>query len=60
MQELVTTGFRMNRGARVHVRPIARVVEALTDEGFVTDVSPCWGALPLANVLVVARRPEPA
>jgi uncharacterized protein (DUF2062 family)/2-polyprenyl-3-methyl-5-hydroxy-6-metoxy-1,4-benzoquinol methylase len=60
LQEALTTGLHYNRGARVHVRPIADMVRVLEDEGFAAEVSPCWGSLPFANVLVVARRARPA
>jgi uncharacterized protein (DUF2062 family)/SAM-dependent methyltransferase len=55
-QEAVTTSLRYNRGARVHVRPIACVERVLESEGFDVNVEPCWGGTPFANVLVVGRR----
>jgi SAM-dependent methyltransferase len=56
MQERLTTSLGYNRGARVNVRPITALTAVLAAEGFTTDITPCWGATPFANVLVVARR----
>jgi uncharacterized protein (DUF2062 family)/SAM-dependent methyltransferase len=56
VQEGVTTGLGYNRGARVHVRPVACMVRALEAEGFAVTVEPCWGGTPFANVLVVGTR----
>ena len=55
-QERITTSLGYNRGARVNVRPIERLVAPLRARGFEVRVSPCWGATPFANVLVVAER----
>ncbi len=46
---------------RAHVRPLplAAHVRTLEAAGFTCTVEPCWGAMPLPNVLVVARRREP-
>ncbi len=56
MQERVTTSLGYNRGARVNVRPIDRLTAPLRARGFEVQVEPCWGAMPFANVLVVAER----
>jgi uncharacterized protein (DUF2062 family)/SAM-dependent methyltransferase len=56
IQEGVTTGLGYNRGARVNVRPIALLTKVLEEGGFRVEVSPCWGATPFSNVMIVARR----
>jgi uncharacterized protein (DUF2062 family) len=56
LQEAVTTGLGYNRGARVNVRPIRELTQVLEAEGFAVEVSPCWGATPFSNVLIVGRR----
>ena len=56
VQEALTTGVGYNRGARVNVRPIAELTRVLSGEGFAVEVSPCWGATPFSNVLIVGRR----
>jgi SAM-dependent methyltransferase/uncharacterized protein (DUF2062 family) len=56
MQERLTTGTGFNRGARVNARPIAELVAVLEREGLSVTVTPCWGGLPLSNVMVVGRR----
>jgi uncharacterized protein (DUF2062 family)/2-polyprenyl-3-methyl-5-hydroxy-6-metoxy-1,4-benzoquinol methylase len=60
VQEAVTTKIRFNKGARVRVRPIRCVVDALDSAGFDVTVEPCWGSTPLANVLVIATRRSPS
>jgi uncharacterized protein (DUF2062 family)/2-polyprenyl-3-methyl-5-hydroxy-6-metoxy-1,4-benzoquinol methylase len=55
-QEAVTTFVRFNRGARVHVRPIAELTKTLDACGFDAVVTPCWAGTPFANVLLVATR----
>jgi SAM-dependent methyltransferase len=59
LQEAVTTTLGYNRGARVNVRPIVAITRLLEATGFAVEVTPCWGATPFANVLVVARRGGP-
>ncbi len=56
VQEAVTTFVRFNRGARVHVRPIAAMTTVLGACGFDAEVTPCWAGTPFANVLLVATR----
>ncbi|WP_394826992.1 DUF2062 domain-containing protein [Pendulispora albinea] len=56
LQETITTGLGINRGARLHIRPISAITRALEAHGFRTEVTPCWQGTPFANVLVVARR----
>jgi uncharacterized protein (DUF2062 family)/SAM-dependent methyltransferase len=56
LQESITTAVRFNRGARVHVRPIACIERVLRAGGLEVTVEPCWGETPFANVLVVGRR----
>ncbi|MDB4995307.1 MAG: hypothetical protein JWM74_2739 [Myxococcaceae bacterium] len=56
VQEAVTTFVRFNRGARVHVRPIAAATKVLDACGFDAEVTPCWEGTPFANVLLVATR----
>jgi hypothetical protein len=58
-QERLTTGIGYNRGARVNVRPIATLTQVLEAEGFAVEVTPCWGATPFSNVLIVGRRIKP-
>ena len=56
IQEAITTSVRFNRGARLNVRPIARMEAVLESHGFRVEVTPCWEGTPFANVLVVASR----
>jgi uncharacterized protein (DUF2062 family)/2-polyprenyl-3-methyl-5-hydroxy-6-metoxy-1,4-benzoquinol methylase len=56
LQEAITTSVRFNRGARVHVRPIASATRILEAHGFAVTVEPCWQGTPFANVLVLAHR----
>jgi hypothetical protein len=44
------------RRSQVRPLPLATVRATLEDAGFTTTVEPCWGVMPLPNVLVVARR----
>lgn len=39
--------------------PLASLTGVLDAAGFACAVEPCWGVLPLPNVLVVARRRQP-
>jgi SAM-dependent methyltransferase len=55
-EEGFTTRLGYNRGARVNARPVAALVRTLEAEGFSVEVTPCWGATPFSNVLIVARR----
>jgi uncharacterized protein (DUF2062 family) len=55
-QEAITTTLAFNRGERLRMRPVARMVAVLEAAGFDVSVAPCWGSTPFANVLVVARR----
>ncbi len=55
-QESVTTFFRYNVGARVHIRPISCITERLTAAGFTVHVEPSWGSTPFANVAIIATR----
>lgn len=59
MQEAVTTSLGYNRGARVHIRPIAAIRAVLEAEGFEVEVEPCWEGTPFANVLVIGQRRDP-
>ncbi len=59
-QEAITTAIAFNRGERLRMRPVARIVAILSEEGFAARVEPCWGKTPFANVLVVARRLDSA
>ncbi len=43
-------------GAGCHPRPVRAVVAPLRDAGFTVTVAPCWGAMPLPNVLITAER----
>lgn len=56
-QERIGTALRINRGATLCFRPAADLVAVLEREGLVTRVVPSSGDLPLANVLIEARRP---
>ncbi|MGO8998498.1 MAG: DUF2062 domain-containing protein [Polyangiaceae bacterium] len=56
MQERVTTSLGYNRGARVNVRPIEKLVAPLRARGFEVRVEPCWGKTPFSNVVIVAER----
>jgi uncharacterized protein (DUF2062 family)/SAM-dependent methyltransferase len=56
LQERITTGIAFNRGERLRIRPIARIEDALRRAGFDVAVTPCWGSMPFANVLVIATR----
>jgi uncharacterized protein (DUF2062 family)/2-polyprenyl-3-methyl-5-hydroxy-6-metoxy-1,4-benzoquinol methylase len=56
-QERIGTAMRINRGATLCFRPAAELVAVLAGEGLVTKVVPSSGDLPLANVLIEARRP---
>ena len=58
VQEAVTTRLRYNRGRHVDPQPISALTGVLEAEGFEVEVSPCWGATPFSNVLLVARRRE--
>jgi hypothetical protein len=55
-QEAVTTFVRFNRGARVHVRPIAALMKVLEARGFDVEVTPGWEGTPFANVSFSWRR----
>ncbi|MFO1035832.1 MAG: class I SAM-dependent methyltransferase [Geminicoccaceae bacterium] len=44
------------RRAAIRPMPVPRLRAALEAAGFAFSVEPCWGRLPLPNVLVVARR----
>jgi SAM-dependent methyltransferase len=44
------------RRSQVRPLPLATVRATLEDAGFTTTVEPCWGVMPLPNVLIVARR----
>jgi hypothetical protein len=48
---------RLNRGHTLSFRPIADARVALERAGLEVDVVPSNAGLPLANVLLVARRP---
>lgn len=43
-------------GSAVSPRPIAALAAPLEAAGFRVTVTPCWGATPLPNVLVIAER----
>lgn len=45
---------------RAHVRPLplGAHLAVLERAGFACEIEPCWGIMPLPNVLVVARRQE--
>ena len=58
LQEAITTGLGYNRHARIHVLPVATLSGVLEAKGFTVEVSPCWGAMPFSNVLLVATRNE--
>jgi SAM-dependent methyltransferase len=60
LQEGITTALRVNRGARVHPRPIAAISKVLDAHGFDVTIAPCWGSTPFANVLLVGRRRTPS
>jgi len=55
-QEKVTTSLGYNRGARVNVRSIEKLVAPLRARGYAVRVEPCWGGTPFSNVLIVAER----
>jgi SAM-dependent methyltransferase len=56
VHEVIVTGLGINRGARIRVRPVSAITNALEAHGFAASVAPCWGATPFANVLVVGTR----
>ena len=47
------------RRASVAPLPLAAHIQVLEGLGFACAVEPCWGIMPLPNVLVVARRRKP-
>ena len=57
IQEALTTTLRFNRGARVHIRPVAKIAAIFEEKGYVVRVTPCWEGTPFSNVLLVATRP---
>lgn len=57
-QERAGTWLGLNRGATLAFRPASEVVERLEALGLVAEVVPSSADLPLANVLIEARRPE--
>ncbi|WP_394837801.1 DUF2062 domain-containing protein [Pendulispora rubella] len=60
LQETITTGLRVNRGARLCIRPISAATRVLEAHGFRTEITPCWQGTPFANVLLVATKaPSP-
>jgi SAM-dependent methyltransferase len=56
VHEVIVTGLGINRGARIRVRPISAITSMLEAHGFSASVTPCWGATPFANVLVVGTK----
>jgi 2-polyprenyl-3-methyl-5-hydroxy-6-metoxy-1,4-benzoquinol methylase len=57
-QERVGTWLGLNRGATLAFRPASAVVAQLEALGLTTEVIPSSADLPLANVLIAARRPR--
>ena len=61
LEEGVFTALRFNRGEGVCFTDVQReLVPRLEALGFRCEVTPCWGATPFSNVLVVARKPSAA
>jgi len=58
VHEVIVTRLGINRGARIHVRPISAITSTLEARGFAVSVAPCWGATPFANVLVVGTKTQ--
>jgi uncharacterized protein (DUF2062 family) len=56
LQERITTGIGVNRGARVLIRPIENITRIFEKNGFAVEVTPCWAGTPFANVLIEATR----
>ncbi len=56
VQERIGTWIRLNRGTTLCFRPASELVSVLEAAGLVTCVVPSSADLPLANVLVEARR----
>ena len=56
IQERITTGLGVNRGARVLMRPIAEMTRVLERNGFEARVEPCWEGTPFSNVLITAEK----
>jgi uncharacterized protein (DUF2062 family)/SAM-dependent methyltransferase len=56
VQEAITTSLGYNRGARVNVRRIEKLVAPLRARGYAVRIEPCWGGTPFSNVLIVAER----
>jgi len=56
VEEAITTRLGINRGARIRVRPVSAITNALEARGFTVSVAPCWGATPFANVLIVGTK----
>ena len=54
--ERVARPFWPHAGARVDPLPPAALAAALEQRGFQTQLMPCWGHTPFANVLIVAER----
>ena len=55
-QERLGCAVHLNRGATLCFRPAAELCAVLEAEGLIVRVGPSSGALPLANVLIEARR----
>ena len=55
-QERLGCAVHLNRGATLCFRPAAELCAVLEAEGLTVRVGPSSGALPLANVLIEARR----
>ncbi len=43
-------------GALVNPWKLPRLLALLTERGFATSITPCWGRTPFANVLIIGRR----
>jgi SAM-dependent methyltransferase len=63
MRSLITLGLEHllrpvspHSGARVNPWKVGRLLGRLAEFGFATSVTPCWGKLPFANVLIIGRR----
>lgn len=56
-QERLGCALRLNRGATLVFRPAKELVQVLEAEGLVVSVQASFGELPLANVLLVAKKP---
>ncbi len=56
-QERMGRLVRLNRGATLCFRPASELVAVLRVEGLDVSVVPSYGELPLANVLIEARKP---